>query len=248
MSLRILLLLGGALFLVVGTAQAHFEEILRDRLRTEYLQNLTAPRLAQRLQATRAFLEHPQWSLPILRDELLNTEDPQRRWRVVQLLGAVGAAEDLPRILETVRAEDLGPHPQLWTGTIRRLYLRHYDPEATRLELSYLEPLALKLRKESGKLFLDGVLSWEVRNTGQMPLLLQPSLEVWRSQLQAPEELPIFWVRTGETQPVQLPFSLEVTPGFFYIRLDFRLHNLDTGAAYLHQTLKLPLPGIKPEP
>ncbi len=237
------LLTGLAVLLASGSASAHFEEILRDRLRTQYLQELNSPLLTKRLQATAAFLEHPEWGRPILREAIYAPPTPDHLWRIVQLLGSIGTEPDLERVLNNVRAEDLGPRSDLWEATVQRLYWTHHEPQAAQLTLAGLEFQEPQLSKQGKLLRLEGQLAYTIQNPGTTPLLLQVQLDTWRSQLSAPTEFDVQWLPEGASRTFQVPIMLEVRAGFFYVRLDFRLRNLGNGDILEHQTLRVPLPG-----
>ncbi len=232
-----------ALLLVSGNASAHFEEIFRERLRTQYLQELNSPLLAKRLQATSAFLEHPEWGLPVLREAVYAPPTPDHLWRVVQLLGSIGSDQDLELVLNNVRAEDLGTRAALWKATVQRLYLTHHEPQAAQLTLAGLEFQEPQLSKQGKTFQLEGRLAYTLQNPGTEPLLFEVQLDTWRSQLQAPTAFDVQWLPEGASRTFQVPVTLEVRAGFFYVRMDFRLRNLANGDVFEHQTLRVPLPG-----
>ena len=81
------------------TAQAFFEDQVKYKFVHHWYPMLSDSSPEKRFQAARAFLSYPEWSLPLLRNAIMNPDSENVSWQIAMLIGMLGDSTDVPPLL-----------------------------------------------------------------------------------------------------------------------------------------------------
>ena len=111
------------------TAQAFFEDQVKYKFVHHWYPMLSDSSPEKRFQAARAFLTYPEWSLPLLRNAIMNPDSENVSWQIAMLIGMLGDSTDVPPLLKIWRELGMDENSPIWLGAMRRLYWKSRGPD-----------------------------------------------------------------------------------------------------------------------
>ena len=134
------------------TALAFFEDQAEYKFVHHWYPMLSDSSPEKRFQAARAFLSYPEWSLPLLRNAIMNPDSENVSWQIAMLIGMLGDSTDVPPLLKIWRELGVEEKSPIWLGAMRRLYWKSRGPD-TRTPV--LKILAINFTENSAETEID---------------------------------------------------------------------------------------------
>ena len=113
----------------IQTAQAFFEDQVKYKFVHHWYPMLSDSSPEKRFQAAKAFLTYPEWSLPFLRNAIMNPGSENVSWQIAMLIGMLGESTDVPPLLKIWRELGMDKNSPIWLGAMRRLYWKSRGPD-----------------------------------------------------------------------------------------------------------------------
>lgn len=222
-------------------SQALFDQILEDKLQAQVLPLLNAPLLEQRLFATSVFLDFPQWSLPIIREALQNSEWQIIHWRLAYLLGTLGSQADIPLLLSATPQTTATFQNNLWKGAAERLFWRHRKSPSRKYIITRLRFLF----EERQDHLISGQLLYRIVNPDNEGRLIATHFDLWHAHLEKPVFQPYYWIEAGDVLEVQLPLVFSMRPTWKTFRIDLKVEEVGNHQGFIHHKIEVPLSTLK---
>lgn len=225
------------LFLFPSTAHTVFDEIVQDDLQRKILPMLGDPLLETRLKASRALLNFPEWSLPLIRDAIQDQRFHAIHWRLAYLLSVLGTQADIPLLLESMPSEQFTYQSRIWRGAAERLFWRHRQSESRRYIISRLRFLP----EQRNDTYVRGRLLYKIVNPDSEGRLVHIQFDLWYARLEGSNFPTLFWIEAGRVLEVELPLSFTLLPGRDSLRIDLKVEEVGTHQSFVHHKIQIPL-------
>ena len=150
-TISIILLLS-AVSIGASSAYAFFENQARYAFKHSWLPMLIDESPEKRFQAMQAFLNYPDWGLPVLRNSIKSLETENLSWQIGMLIGMLGDQTDVPSLLKLLPKLEDKHHSTVWLGSMQRLYWKNRIPDGPPLKL---KGMTINYLKVSGGIFKD---------------------------------------------------------------------------------------------
>ncbi|MDP7620663.1 MAG: HEAT repeat domain-containing protein, partial [SAR324 cluster bacterium] len=111
------------------TVQAFFEDQVKYKFVHHWYPMLSDSSPEKRFKAARAFLSYPEWSLPLLRNAIMNPDSENVSWQIAMLIGMLGDSTDVPPLLKIWRELGVDENSPIWLGAMQRLYWKSRGPD-----------------------------------------------------------------------------------------------------------------------
>ena len=118
-------------------AQAFFEDQVKYKLKHYWYPMLSDPSPEKRFQSARVFLTYPEWSLPLLRNSIMNLDPENVPWQIAMLIGMLGDSTDIPHLLKIWKDLGMYENSSIWLindDNFEKFYLDNKSVE--KLEIS----------------------------------------------------------------------------------------------------------------
>jgi len=224
------------------SAQALFEDQIRYKLVHYWYPMLNDPSAKIRFQAASAFLTYPEWSLPLLRNSLINMDSENVSWQIAMLIGMLGDSTDVPPLLKIWRELGMNENSPIWLGAMRRLYWKSRGPD-TRIPL--LERIAVNFddildESEVNKKKLN--LFFQIQNPAKYPRFIKLSVNFWLTLTDENISSKYFWIPPGGRIESSIKAKIYPSSHTNKIRIDIRIWEVGVTENILHHTQEIPFP------
>jgi len=222
------------------TAQAFFEDQVKYKFVHHWYPLLSDSSPEKRFQAARAFLLYPQWSLPLLRNAIMNPDSENVSWQIAMLIGMLGDSTDVPPLLKIWRELGVDEYSPIWLGAMRRLYWKSRGPDP---RIPVLKSLTFNFTESSAETEKDGKLLnliFQIENPANTSRFIRVSANYWLTITD--ENIPpkYFWIPAGGRIESSIKAYISPASHSENIRLDFRIWEVGVAVNILHRTGKIP--------
>ncbi len=239
-TISIILLLS-AVSIGASSAYAFFENQARYAFKHIWLPMLIDESPEKRFQAMQAFLNYPDWGLPVLRNSIKSLETENLSWQIGMLIGMLGDQTDVPSLLKFLPKLEDKHHSTVWLGSMQRLYWKNRIPDGTPLKLKgmTINYFGGKLTVENKEKTVD--LKFRIENPAYSPRFIRVSAHFWKTSNQ--ENLPskYFWLPAGGKIESKMHSKFSPVEHTNDVRLDFRIWEVGLNKVLLHETFKIKL-------
>ena len=223
-------------------AQAFFEDQVRYKLVHYWYPMLSDQSQEKRFQAARAFLTYPEWSLPLLRNSIMNQDSENVSWQIAMLIGMLGDSTDVPPLLKIWRELETNKNSPIWLGAMRRLYWKsrgigERNPILKRISVNFAENLA---ESEIDEKELN--LFFQIENPANSPRLIKLSVNFWLTLTDENVPSKYFWIPAGGR--IESSLKTNIYPSFHSdkIRMDIRIWEVGVSKTIIHHTEEIHFP------
>ncbi len=228
------------------TALAFFEEQAKYVFLHQWYPMLSDSAPEKRFQAARAFLNYPEWGLPVLRNTILNQDTESVPWQIAMLTGMLGDSTDVPPLLKIWKESESKEHSTIWLGALKRLYWKNRVPDSkipilTSLSVSYSEESSDAEKSpvtENDKKVAN--LMFRIDNPASAPRFIKVSSNFWQTQTQENIDEKYYWIPAGGRIESSLQAQISPVSHVDYMRLDFRIWEVGVPDPLIHQTGEIP--------
>ena len=222
------------------TAEAFFEDQLKYKFVHHWYPMLSDSSPEKRFQAARAFLSYPEWSLPLLRNAIMNPDFENMSWQIAMLIGMLGDSTDVPPLLKIWRELGVDENSPIWLGAMRRLYWksRGLDPRTP-----VLKSLGVNFTENSAETEIDKKvlnLSFQIENPANTSRFIRVSANYWLTITDEKIPSKYFWIAAGGRIDSSIMANIYPASHAENIRLDFRIWEVGVSEPILHRTRKIP--------
>ena len=227
---------------VKKSAQDFFEDQVKYNLLYYWYPMLSDPSPKKRFQASRAFLTYPEWSLPFLRNSIMNQDSENVSWQIAMLIGMLGDSTDVPPLLKTWRKLRLDENSQIWLGAMRRLYWKSRDPNPI---TPLLNSIAINLAKNSTESEIEEKelnIFFQIENPSNSPRFIRVLPNFWLTKTNENIPSKYYWIPANGR--IKSSIKAKIYPFFQQdkIRLDLRIWEVGVKETLLHRTEEFTLP------
>jgi len=222
------------------TAQAFFEDQVKYKFVHHWYPMLSDSSPEKRFQAAMTFLSYPEWSLPLLRNTIMNPDSKNVSWQIAMLIGMLGDSTDVPSLLKIWRELETDENSPIWLGAMRRLYWksRGSDPITP-----VLKSLSFNFTENSAKTETDGKtlnIFFQIENPANKARFIQVSADYWLTITNENIPSKYFWMPAGGRIESSIKAHIYPASHAEYIRLDLRILEVGVIEPILHHTEKIP--------
>lgn len=230
-------LLVGLILLFPSWGYGLFDEIVEEDLQERMLPMLGDDLLENRFFATKAFLDFPQWALPIIREAIENPQWEPIHWRLAYLLGVLGTQADIPLLLKATPPKAAGFQKKVWKGAAKRLFWNHRknpSPNYTVISRLSFVPETLQNRLVAGQLF------YKLVNPNNEGRLVAAHLDLWHVRPESPLPDSYYWIEAGDALEVQQPLAFSIRKGWETVRIDLKVKEAGGSQDAVHYKIEVP--------
>ena len=216
------------------TAQAFFEDQVKYKFVHHWYPMMSDTSPEKRFQAARAFLTFPEWSLPLLRNAIMNPDYKNVSWQIAMLIGMLGDSTDVPPLLKIWREIGINETSPIWMGAMRRLYWksRSSDPRTPVLKSIAFNFTATSADSEIDEKELN--IFFKIENPSNSPRFIRVSVNLWKTITN--ENIPSkhFWIPARGH--IESSIKANIYPYFYAkkIRMDIRIWEIGVSETILH--------------
>ena len=223
-------------------AQAFFEDRVRYKLMHYWYPMLSDPSPEKRFQAARAFLSYPVWSLPLLRNSIMNSDSENVSWQIAMLIGMLGDSTDVPPLLKIWRKLGVNENSPIWLGAMQRLYWKNRGqegktPQVKKIYVNFAENLAeSEIEEKELNLFI------QVENPANTPRFIRLSASFWLTITDENIPSKYFWIPARGL--IESNIKTNIYPSFHTdkIRMDIRIWEVGVSKILIHHTEEIFFP------
>ncbi len=224
------------------TAQAFFEDQVRYKLVHYWYPMLSDPSPEKRFLAASAFLSYPEWSLPLLRNTIMNPDYENISWQIAMLLGMLGDSTDVPPLLKIWRKLEIDEKSPIWLGAMQRLYWKDRTPDQ---KTPVLKNITVNFAENSTESEIDEKelnLFFQIKNPANSPWFIRVSENFWLTMTDENFPSKYFWIPAGGS--IESSIKTNISPYFHAdnIRLDIRIWEVGVSETILHHTEEITFP------
>ena len=224
------------------SAQAFFEDQVKYKFVHHWYPMLSDSNPEKRFQAARVFLTYPEWSLPLLRNSIMNPDSENVSWQIAMLMGMLGDSTDVPPLLKVWKDKGIYENSTIWLGAMQRLY---WKSRGSNQRTPVLKSLAVNFTDNSDEPQIDEKevnLLFEINNPAKTPLFIRVSSKFWLTTTYEKIPSKYFWISAGGR--IESSIKANIYPAFHSnkIRLDFRIWEVGVPEPIVHRTGKIPFP------
>ena len=222
------------------TAEAFFEDQVKYKFVHHWYPMLNDSNPDNRFQAARAFLTYPEWSLPLLRNAIMNPDSENVSWQIVMLIGMLGDSTDVPPLLKIWRELGMNENSPIWLGAMRRLYWksRGHDPRTP-----VLKSLAVNFTENSVETEIDEKtlnIFFQIENPANTYRFIRVSANYWLTITDENIPSKFFWIPADRHIESSIKAKIYPVSHAKNIRLDFRIWEVGVPKPILHRTGNIP--------
>ena len=221
-------------------AQAFFEDQVKYKFVHHWYPMLSDSSSEKRFQAARAFLTYPEWSLPLLRNAIMNLDSENLSWQIAMLIGMLGDSTDVPPLLKIWRELGVDKNSAIWLGAMRRLYWKNRGPDP---RIPVLKSLAVNFTENSDETEIDEKtlnLLFQIENPANASRFIRVSANYWLTITDENIPSKYFWIPAGGHIESSVKAYIYPASHAENIRLDFRIWEVGAPEPILHHTGKIP--------
>ena len=222
------------------TAQAFFEDQLKYKFVSHWYPMLRDSSPEKRFQAARAFLTYPEWSLPLLRNAIMNPDSENVSWQIVMLIGMLGDSTDVPPLLKIWKELGMDENSPIWLGAMRRLYWKSRGPDPRN---PVLKSLVVNFTENSDETQIDEKtlnLLFQIENPANTSRFIRVSANYWLTIRYENIQSKYFWIPAGGRIESSIKANIYPASHAENIRLDFRIWEIGIPEPILYHTGKIP--------
>ena len=222
------------------TALAFFEDQAKYKFVHHWYPMLSDSSPEKRFQAARAFLTYPEWSLPLLRNAIMNPDSENVSWQIAMLIGMLGDSTDVPPLLKIWRELGVDENSPIWLGAMRRLYWKSRGPATRNL---VLKSLAVNYTENSAETEIDEKalnLLFQIENPANTSRFIRVSANYWLTITDENIQSKYFWIPAGGRIESSIKAKIYPASHAENIRLDFRIWEVGVPEPILHRTGEIP--------
>tara|TARA_Y100001970_G_scaffold294006_1_gene445737 strand:+ start:4155 stop:4907 length:753 start_codon:yes stop_codon:yes gene_type:complete len=231
------------IFCLIYSNQVHafFESRTKYDFEKKWLILLNDISPIEQFKAMRAFLLYPEWGLPVLRNEIKNSEVKMIPWQIGSLIGMLGDksdAKNLLKIWNKIRGEE---RSNIFFGAIQRIYLKQKISKIVKPKILNLSLNLVKNESSISKEEKTFSINYHVKNLSKSNIFLRVEAHFWRTK--SHEDLPpeFLWLNPGEQRKSKKKITLIPNERSKNIRLDFRIWEVGEDEYLFFQTIKHPI-------
>ena len=224
------------------TALAFFEDQAKYKFVHHWYPMLSDSSPEKRFQAARAFLTYPEWSLPLLRNAIMNPDSENVSWQIAMLIGMLGDSTDVPPLLKIWRELGMDENSPIWLGAMRRLYWKSRGPDP---RAPILKSLTVNYAENSVEAEIDEKavnLLFQIENPATTPRFIRVSANYWLTITDENIPSKYFWIPAGGRIESSIKANIYPASHADKIRLDFRIWEVGVPEPFLHRTGEIPFP------
>ena len=221
-------------------AQAFFEDQVKYKFVHHWYPMLSDSSPEKRFQAARAFLTYPEWSLPLLRNAIMNPDSENVSWQIAMLIGMLGDSTDVPPLLMIWRELGVDENSPIWLGAMRRLYWKSRGPDP---RTPVLKSLAVNFTENSADTEIDEKalnLLFQIENPANTSRFIRVSANYWLTITDENIPSKFFWIPVGGRIESSIKANIYPASHAKNIRLDFRIWEVGVPEPVLHRTGEIP--------
>ena len=222
------------------TALAFFEDQAKYKFVHHWYPMLSDSSPEKRFQAARAFLTYPEWSLPLLRNAIMNPDSENVSWQIAMLIGMLGDSTDVPPLLKIWRELKMDENSPIWLGAMRRLYWKSRGPDP---RTPVLKSLAVNFTENLSDTEIDEKalnLLFQIENPANTSRFIRVSANYWLTITNENIQSKYFWIPAGGRIESSIKAHIYPAPHAENIRLDFRIWEVGVPESVLHRTAEIP--------
>jgi len=222
------------------TAHAFFEDQIKYKFVHHWYPMLRDSSPEKRFQAARAFLSYPEWSLPLLRNTIMNPDFENVSWQIAMLIGMLGDSTDVPPLLKIWKELGVDENSPIWLGAMRRLYWKSRGPDP---RTPVLKSLTVNLTENSAETEIDEKalnLFFQIENPANTSCFIRVSANYWLTITDEHIPSKYFWIPAGGLIESSIKAYIYPASHAENIRLDFRIWEVGVQEPILHRTRKIP--------
>jgi len=196
----------------------------------------------KRIQAARTFLTYPEWSLPLLRNAIMNPDSENVSWQIAMLIGMLGDSTDVPPLLKIWRELKMDENSPIWLGAMRRLYWKSRGPDP---RAPILKSLTVNYAENSVEAEIDEKavnLLFQIENPATTPRFIRVSANYWLTITDENIPSKYFWIPAGGRIESSIKANIYPASHADKIRLDFRIWEVGVPEPFLHRTGEIHFP------
>ena len=222
------------------TAQAFFEDQVKYKFIHHWYPMLSDSSPEKRFQAARAFLTYPEWSLPLLRNSIMNPDSENVSWQIAMLIGMLGDSTDVPPLLKIWKDLGMDKNSPIWLGAMRRLYWKSRGPDPRN---PVLKSLVVNFTENSDETEIDEKtlnLLFQIENPANTARFIRVSANYWLTIKDEKIPSKYFWIPAGGR--IESSIKANIYPAYHAenIRMDFRIWEVGVPEPILHRTGEFP--------
>tara|TARA_B100000579_G_scaffold339761_1_gene291189 strand:+ start:264 stop:1031 length:768 start_codon:yes stop_codon:yes gene_type:complete len=224
------------------TAKAFFEDQIKYNFMYHWYPMLNDSSPEKRFKAARSFLAYPEWSLPLLRSIIMNTDSGNVSWQIAMLMGMLGDSTDVPPLLKIWRELKVDEKTSVWLGSMRRLYWKTRGPEPA---LPILENLSFNFAENSEENGVEAIeikLFFRIRNAAKNPLFIRVSANFWQTITDETTPTKYFWIPADSHIKSNIKTNIFAVSHSDKVRLDFRIWEIGVSEPILHKSGEILFP------
>ena len=221
------------------TAHAFFEDQVKYKFVHHWYPMLSDSSPEKRFQAARAFLSYPEWSLPLLRNAIMNPDSKNVSWQIAMLIGMLGDSTDVPPLLKIWRKLGINENSPIWLGAMRRLYWKSRGPDP---RTPVLKSLVVNFTENSAETEIDEKalnLLFQIENSANTSRFIRVSANYWLTITDENIPSKYFWIPAGGRIESSIKANIYPAPHAKNIRLDFRIWEIGDSEPILHRTREI---------
>ena len=222
------------------TAQAFFEDQVKYKFLYHWYPMLSDSSPGKRFQAARAFLSYPEWSLPLLRNAIMNPDSKNVSWQIAMLIGMLGDSTDVPPLLKIWRELGVEEKSPIWLGAMRRLYWKSRSPDP---RTPVLKNLDVNFTENSAETEIDEKalnLLFQIENPANTSRFIRVSANYWLTITDEKIPSKYFWIPAGGRIESSIKAYIYPASHAENIRLDFRIWEVGVPEPIFHRTGEIP--------
>jgi len=222
------------------TVQAFFEDQVKYKFVHHWYPMLSDSSPEKRFKAARSFLTYPEWSLPLLRNAIMNPDSENVSWQIAMLIGMLGDSTDVPPLLKIWRDLGVEEKSPIWLGAMRRLYWKSRGPDPI---TPVLKSLAVNFTENSAETEKDEKalnLLFQIENPANTPRFIRVSANYWLTITYKNIQSKYFWIPAGGRIESSIKAKIYPASHAENIRLDFRIWEVGVPEPILHRTGEIP--------
>ena len=222
------------------TAQAFFEDQVKYKFMHHWYPMLRDSSPEKRFQAVRAFLTYPEWSLPLLRNAIMNPDSENVFWQIAMLIGMLGDSTDVPPLLKNWREFGIDENSPIWLGAMRRLYWKSRGPDP---RIPELKSIAFNFVENSAETKIDEKvlnLFFQIENPANTSRFIRVSANYWLTITDENIPSKYFWIPAGGRIESSIKANIYPASHAENIRLDFRIWEVGVPEPIFHRTGEIP--------
>jgi len=228
--------------LINQRAQAFFEDQIKYKIAHHWYPMLKNSSPEKKSEALRAFLAYPEWSLPLLRNAVMNLDSENLSWEIAMLIGMLGDSSDVPPLLKIWKEKVNNEYSTIWLGAMRRLYWKSRSLSQINLEM---RSLTINFTKNSDEPEIEEKevnLQFEIKNPAHSPIFIRVAANFWLTKTDENITPKYLWIPAGGR--VESSMKAIIYPAFNAdkIRLDFRIWEIGVSEPILHHSRKISFP------